>query len=304
MKKSILAFEIAWLWFVVCLSAVLPEHAQAQTVNSSDQVRQIRLEAFVRSDLPAAEEVETYAADLRQRVPGLDVVVHDVLNDRPQLIRLHELTKRYGGAKAVVPSFYGCNRMVFGFANAETSGPKIERLLTVEVYTRATCQRCQAAKAFIAKLRTRWPALRFRILDVSYDNQARLTWEQLCRGAGKLPGLPTIDFAGQVLVGYQSDETSGAEFERLIEKFSGRDDENSPHRLDDNKQPDGTVSPAPQDNSLLFAPLLSHFTLLSVATRQSKEPTPKTHDESVVEEIDIDIDELLLPAEATQSEMS
>lgn len=284
-------------------------YAQSQTDVSSPTVRPVHLEAFVRSDLPAAEQVEAYAKDLRQRIPGLNVVVHDVLKDREQLIRLHELTKRFGKSKAVVPSFYACNRMVFGFASGEKSGPSVERLLTVHVYTRSTCQRCQDAKKFIAQLKTRWPALRFEIYDVSLDQQSRLTWEQLCRGTGQPPGLPTIDFAGRVLIGYQGDAVSGVELERLIEKVSGVNQDQSTSESSDHKKSDG---PANDDHSLLFAPLLWNIGILHAPHRsapsvQASEQQGLTQ-ERIVDPLkaseQIELDDLLLPAEANESEMS
>jgi glutaredoxin len=194
---------------------------QPPVASNLPEVNRVRFEAFVRGDLPAAQEVEAYTEDLKKRVPGLEIVVHDVLEDRQQLVRLHKLTKEFGREKAVVPSFYCCNRMYFGFADAESSGPRLEDLFTADVYTRNTCSRCQAAKAFIRKLQPNWPAIRFRIHEVTYDANARAKWEELCRSAGQLPGLPTIDFGGRILIGYQGDSTSGKQLEQLIEQVSG-----------------------------------------------------------------------------------
>ncbi len=300
MTKNIL---LNLLWVVASLGMAQHVYAQRQP-ETTTEIRNIRLEAFVRGDLPAAEQVALYAADLRQRLPGLDILVHDVLKDREQLIRLHELTKKHGGQKAVVPSFYACNRMVFGFADAEQSGPKIERLLTVDIYTRATCQRCQAAKAFIAKLKTRWPALHFQIYEVSTDNQARLTWEQLCRSTGQLPGLPTIDFAGRIFIGYQGDEISGAELEQLIEEVSGANEVSpQPVREDGKPQP----RPVSLDHTLLIAPLISSMTILSVTQHPTPHPADSAPPPATGQAKDSDVpefDDLLLPLEAGESELS
>lgn len=69
-----------------------------------EKVSQLVLEAFVRSDLPEAARVEECLADFRQRVPGVEVVVHDVLQDRAQLVRLNELTKKFGRTNALTIS--------------------------------------------------------------------------------------------------------------------------------------------------------------------------------------------------------
>ena len=48
--------------------------------------------------------------------------------------------------------------------------------------------------------------------------------EELCQSRGQLPGLPTIHFAGQVIIGYQGDHITGAQFEDLIRRVSGAED--------------------------------------------------------------------------------
>ncbi len=180
----------------------------------------IQLEVFVRSDKPSAGEVAKYLDDLQQRTPGIELLTRDVSRDRQHLQRLYELSAKAGRSKPVVPAFRTCDRMYFGFEGAEKSGPAIEELLTADVYTRNTCPRCANAKIFIEGLKKRWPAIRFRIHEITNDLNARQRWESLCRGSGSAPGLPTIDFGGHVIIGYQGDEITGKELERLIERKS------------------------------------------------------------------------------------
>lgn len=187
---------------------------------SDDVASVVQLEVFVRGDKPSADEVADYLVDLERRNPGLDVITRDVIQDRGHLKRLYELTKKAGRSKPVVPAFHCCDRMYFGFEGATKSGPAIEELFTADVYTRDTCPRCADAKVFIETLKKRWPAIRFRVLEISSDAVARQRWENLCRGSGSTPGLPVIDFGGHVIIGYQGDELTGKELETLIERKS------------------------------------------------------------------------------------
>lgn len=180
----------------------------------------VQIEVFVRGDKPSASTVREYLADLNRRVPGLEIFTYDVLQDQKHLARLYEITEKSGRSKPVVPAFYCCDRLYFGFESAEKTGPAIENLFTVEVYTRNTCPRCKAAKTFIAGLRTRWPAIRFRIHEVTNDANARARWEALCRSSGSAPGLPTFDFGGHVIIGYQGDHITGVQLEQLIARQS------------------------------------------------------------------------------------
>lgn len=254
----------------------------------SDDPRLIRFEAFVRGDLESADQVVRYTEELSQRIPGLLIEVHDVLKDREQLKRLYELSEKFGRPKAVVPSFYCCNKMYFGFDDAASSGPRIENLLTAHVYTRSTCPRCQDAKAFIPLLNSRWPAIQFRIYEITSDVNARATWERLCRGVGQVPGLPTLDFAGHVIIGFQGSQITGKKYEELIEKVSGTTPDAGPKQA---KIEDGAgIRRFLNANSLVFSvPASVHWTTLLLSSQDPVE--------------DAELDQLELPGEATASEM-
>ncbi|NND97824.1 MAG: hypothetical protein HKN47_10905 [Pirellulaceae bacterium] len=203
--------------FVVCLIGMVA----CGFVNPSlaaEPGNVVEIEAFVRNDKPSAAEVADYLAALSRRVPGLKISTHDVIKDRSQLARLYELTKKTGRSKPVVPAFHSCGRLYFGFENEKQSGPAIEDLFTADVYTRNTCPRCRDAKEFIAKLRLRWPAIRFRIHEVTNDSNARARWQALCTGSGSTPGLPTFDFGNHVIIGYQGDDITGKQYEQLIQR--------------------------------------------------------------------------------------
>ncbi len=171
------AFLLAWSAWA---QQYVPQHRVAQPAPSA--TGRTVMEVFIRSDSEISKEAAQYARDLGDRTRGLEVVVHDVLEDRKQLSRLWELTRRSGRDKPVAPAFYCCDRLYFGFANGRETGPAIEDLFTAHVYTRSTCPRCQSAKTFINNtLKPRWPAIRFRIYEITYDAAARQRYEELCR---------------------------------------------------------------------------------------------------------------------------
>ncbi|MDF1840467.1 MAG: glutaredoxin domain-containing protein [Rubripirellula sp.] len=203
----------------------------------------VRLEVFVRSDSDLTENTVAFAKKFVEQHKGIELVVHDVIQHRDQLARLWQITKRSNRAKPVVPAFYCCDRLYFGYDSPDRTELALERLLTVDVYTRATCPKCIKAKAFIKKLKPSWPALRFQIHDVSDDAAARGRWQAICRTQGKPPGLPTIDFGGRVIIGYQGDDITGVEFENLI------------HRVTTNQHGNRETSPAKNDSSSFLIPL-------------------------------------------------
>ena len=208
---------------LIVWSAWVPTPAESQIRSSTiSAVNSLQLEVFVREDSEISVQAARFAKQLGDRTRGLEVVVHDVIEDRAQLSRLWQLARKSGRDKPVVPAFHCCDRLYFGFTSDLTTGPLIEDLYTAHVYTRSTCSRCQAGKAFLSRLSPRWPALRFRIHEITYDVAARRRYEELCRSRGMLPALPTFHFAGEVIVGYQGDHITGSQWENLIRRVSGQ----------------------------------------------------------------------------------
>ena len=206
-----------YLALFVCTTDA-PSWGQTRVVSGSS-TETIRMEVFLRGDSDLCEVARQYAQQLGQRTRGLEVVFHDVLKDREQLKRLWSLAHESGRDKPVVPAFLCCSQIHYGFTSEEENGADVENLFTADVYTRSSCPRCQSAKRFISStLQPRWSALRFRIYEITYDTDARQRYEELCRSQGKVPGLPTLHFAGQVIIGYQGDHITGAQWASLIER--------------------------------------------------------------------------------------
>lgn len=232
-------------------------------------MNQVVMEVFIRGDSERSEQAANFANQLAKRRTGLKIKVHDVLKDQAQLSRLWKLAKEGGRDKPVVPMFYSCNRLYFGYAGEEKSGPAIEDLLTAHVYTRDTCPKCRSAKAFIRRrVQPQWPAIRFQIYEITYDADARRRYEELCRSRGRTPGLPTIHFASHVLIGYQGDHISGAELESLIRRVSDRgSSETSLPRANDQSM---TVPTDSSRTALLDPPTTGIEHLALVAARPSR----------------------------------
>nr|WP_201723951.1 hypothetical protein [Rhodopirellula sp. SM50] len=283
-----MAFRIALLSCLFWSSASLP-WTRADDRPPDQATNLIRLDVFVRSDRESADAVQEYCDQLKQRINGLDIRLHDVLHDKTQLIRLYELSKQSGREKPLLPAFFACDRMYFGFDDARRTGPEIEQLFTANLYTRTTCPKCGKLKAFLPTLQQRWPAIRFVIHDVDRSAKARTEWETLCRKAGSPPGLPTIDFARRILIGYQGDESTGAQLEQLIREVSGME---RPEPLGRNQQRGVSFQLAKHQHRKLeaYATVLPTALLVAQATQQKDD----------AEEIPMDL--LELPEEATPSQ--
>lgn len=93
-----------------------------------------------------------------------------------------------------------------------------------------TCPHCQAARPFIDQLPARYPWLQIQRYSVKDQrNNARLYYETAQSLGVEALSVPGFVFCRQVLIGYDSAETTGAEIARALEacyeqRLAGRDD--------------------------------------------------------------------------------
>ena len=273
---------------VACL-VTTPVHGQTRAGDDGEaSFESIQMEVFVRSDSERSQQAADFARQLGEETTGLNVSVHDVLEDRQQLSRLWQLARRSGRDKPVVPAFFCCNRLFYGFASGAETGSSIRDLFTMDVYTRSTCPRCAAAKAFLNAVRPRWPALQIRIYEITQDVQARRRWEEICQSHGYVPGLPTFDFAGKAIVGYQGDEITGRQVVDLIQEVVGK----APTRASAESSGQDPTSRLFPTGSLLPAQL---FGFLSPPSKTDSVPEPGADFDDVPLP-----DDLSLPEEAVR----
>jgi glutaredoxin len=82
----------------------------------------------------------------------------------------------------------------------------------LEVFVRAGCPHCEAAKVFLGELRREQPSLRIVVHDVAENSVARQRLATLAaeRGIGNI-GVPTFLIGAELIVGFLSAETTGTE---------------------------------------------------------------------------------------------
>lgn len=82
----------------------------------------------------------------------------------------------------------------------------------IDVFVRAGCPHCEAAKAFLKELRRERPAIRIAIYDVAENSTALKRLDTLAaeRGIANI-GVPTFLIDAELIVGFLSAETTGAE---------------------------------------------------------------------------------------------
>lgn len=94
-----------------------------------------------------------------------------------------------------------------------------EPVTDLEVFVRAGCPHCEAAKIFLDVLRRERPSLRIAIYDVAEDSAAlqRLATLAAERGIANI-GVPTFLIGTELIVGFLSAETTGTEIRAKLDQ--------------------------------------------------------------------------------------
>lgn len=91
----------------------------------------------------------------------------------------------------------------------------------LEVYVRAGCPHCEAAKEFLHELQRERPSLRIAIHDVSEDASARQRLAALVAERGMTGiGVPTFLIGTELIVGFRSADTTGAEIRARLDQLA------------------------------------------------------------------------------------
>ncbi len=89
----------------------------------------------------------------------------------------------------------------------------------IEVFVRAGCPHCESAKIFLDELRRERPSLRIAIFDVADDAAARQRLATLTAEHGiAISGVPTFLIGTELIVGFRSADTTGAEIRALLDQ--------------------------------------------------------------------------------------
>jgi glutaredoxin len=89
----------------------------------------------------------------------------------------------------------------------------------LEVFVRAGCPHCEAAKVFLNELRRERPELRIAVYDIAENPAARQRLATLVADRGMAGvGVPTFLIGTELLVGFHSSDTTGTEIRTKVDQ--------------------------------------------------------------------------------------
>lgn len=276
------------------------------------------IEVFTRDNCRQCEQAQKFLDELSRRRPNVRVTYHDVVQDSAALKRLHALSRQFGIQTVGVPGILVCNQFSVGYRDDQTTGRRLEELLTIEIFAREGCPHCAKAKEFFADLERRYPGLPVRIHDVFKETGARNRMQELAdRHRVQVPNLPMISIYGRAIVGFNDAKSTGREIEDLVKSATTRCPADDPKKADESP---ARTTPPPEKTPVVKQEMgmtaygawrawwiasLSPTTVLHLAVAQESDIPPEevpALDESVPPELP-QTEEFPSPHKAVQDEI-
>ncbi len=96
---------------------------------------------------------------------------------------------------------------------------RAETPVDIEVFTRAGCPHCAAAKRFLNELQRERPTLRIAVQDIGQDPKALARLKDLAaRFDVRTLGVPAFYLRGQLIIGFIDGRTTGARLKALLDR--------------------------------------------------------------------------------------
>ena len=117
--------------FLLCAGGLVLVSQLGMAANPKPQPEEMRadMEVFIREGCPHCEAAKTFLKKLRQEMPSIHILFHDVGRSPDALSRLTTLAATHGIKHLGVPTFYIRGKLIVGYFSDETTGEQLKKIL-------------------------------------------------------------------------------------------------------------------------------------------------------------------------------
>jgi hypothetical protein len=174
------------------------------------------LEVFL-SNSTRSQAARQFVEKTYSRHPGLIVVLRDVEANEADLERYWKLMDHYKIQKPIVPAFHVSGRVEQGW-DAAAMPARLADALTVEVFVRDGCTRCQAAHPVLfERLAARYSGYDFVERNLAQSAEAARRLQDLSqRYRVQATSVPAVHLCGRLMVGFIDAEASFHQWDAVL----------------------------------------------------------------------------------------
>ena len=189
--------------------------------SAADPVRSVLVELYFRT---ADKELDT-AVDaiekLRAARGGITLVLRDTKRESKNQERLDALLRHYRVASKCTTVVYGCDRVIVDFTKANDWRSQLREMFTLEVFVRAGCSHCAAAKRWLPDFMKEYPGLELVYRDISVDSDSAARLSRIVEQHETMAAsVPVFYVADQLLVGFESESSTGERLRKMLKNWT------------------------------------------------------------------------------------
>lgn len=190
-------------------------------VAQDEKVQCFQLELFFDSSDENSSDMKAAFEKYGDDHPGVNLYFRDVHENEKSQTRLKEMQDYFNLKEVTLPAVYGLKYFSDNIDSAEKLNSKLDEMLTLTAYVRNGCPHCKAAKTFLTKYGSRYPALKIVYREVTTDKTASQEMRDVARRyRQRAASLPLIHYCNGVNVGFSTERTTGVKILKTLDYWS------------------------------------------------------------------------------------
>lgn len=199
------------VWLLSCLVGFCPVQAQ----------QCFSLEFFYDSSVSDSDDLRTSLQQLVDRRGGIRLYFRDVHHDSDSQQRLDSVRQYFQLENIELPALYGLRQVAGGIRSQDRLLSRVDQILTMTAWVRSGCPHCRAAKAFLSRQASRYPALKIDYREVTSSPTARQEMQRVVeRYQQKASSLPVLHYCNGVSIGFDRASTTGRRIQQTLDYWS------------------------------------------------------------------------------------
>jgi len=207
---------------LVAFTAILIGVLGEESVHAEDEkVQLFMLEMFYDSTSENSESMRAAFEKYGEDHPGVKLYFRDVHENEEGQKRLDEMQSYFKLKEVTLPALYGLKYFADNIDSVEKLNAKLDEMLTLTAYVRNGCPHCKAAKEFLTKYGSRYPALKIVYREVTTDKTASQEMRDVARRySQRAASLPLLHYCNGVSIGYSTERTTGVKILKTLDYWS------------------------------------------------------------------------------------
>ncbi|WP_197532121.1 glutaredoxin family protein [Symmachiella macrocystis] len=210
-----------YFWLIAVAATVLCAGSSDLPAQPARQLQCFPLDFFYDSGVDEAAELRAALEEFAAKRMGLRIYFRDLHENEKTQEKAAKIAKYFGVAEMKLPAIYGLNNLLAELSSKEQQQNRLERVLTLTAYVRSGCPHCMAAKEFLGKYGSRYPALKIVYREVVSDQTARDEMDSVIRRyKQQAASLPVVHYCNKLTIGFDRDETTGRQILKTLDYWS------------------------------------------------------------------------------------